>query len=226
MTFEDREDETHPSYGLVGFSRVTASGGNKLFGSHLEHHHDTIYLRIHQAAIKHTYGCDWFMARTPSCIEVELSPAQFATLLTTMNIGDGVPCTIRRLNGQSVEEVPYEHTTEQNRTREDYALTVKDLLKSIPVKRAELDRILDSSKMTKKDKKAVKDAVHHIFMFFESNADFALEQFTEAADKVVVEAKAQVEEFVTSTLSKLGMEALREKFGHVGLFTGKTKEGE
>ena len=162
MSF-DGPEEKHPSYGTVGLSRITSSGGNKLFGSHLEHHHDTMLLRIHSAALMHDLGCDWVHADMNPLIEVELSPAQFASMLTTTNVGNGVPCTIRRLDGALVEDVPHTHKTEQARARDDFALTVKELLDSIPVKRKELDRVLDGTRMSKKDKKAVRDAVHHIF---------------------------------------------------------------
>ena len=76
---------THPSYGMVQFSRVT--GGNcRLFGSALEGHNHRIELRIFEAEMHIDH--DLHMERPygkGQIIEVALSAAQFAELLTTMN---------------------------------------------------------------------------------------------------------------------------------------------
>src|SRR5208337_4240325 len=101
-----REDYHDPSYAMVSFSRISAGGeGLSLFGSSIKHH-SAITLSIKQARLSRDTDLshDWYFAenRFP-LIEVTLSPNQFAELLTSMNVGDGVPATLTLYNGQGYE---------------------------------------------------------------------------------------------------------------------------
>ena len=84
--------EKDKSWGMVGFYR-TYGGGKELFGSDVTNH-NTIRLTIKHARKHRELGKDWTMGDDIIC-EVELSALQFAELLTNMNVGDGVPCTIK-----------------------------------------------------------------------------------------------------------------------------------
>ncbi len=53
---------------------------------------------------------DWFLAGTDindMIVEVEMSYTQFAEAITSLNIGDGIPVTITKVNGTFVEPCPY-----------------------------------------------------------------------------------------------------------------------
>ena len=108
---EDNNREKHPSFGMVGFSRISC-GNQRLFGSSIEH--DTmIALRVHTAYRTESFGYEHVYA-DEDIVEVMLSPAQFSELLTTMNIGDGVPCTIRfdKENGHIKQPESYTNARE------------------------------------------------------------------------------------------------------------------
>ena len=83
---------SHPSYGTLAFSRRTG-GATPLFGSSIEHR-DTIAMTLYHADITrglhedHVYG-------NKVIAEVEMSYSQFAEAITSMNMGSGVPVTIR-----------------------------------------------------------------------------------------------------------------------------------
>ena len=99
--------ESHPAWGMVEFSRVEHGGPCRLFGSSLTNHGTTIILRVWEASRKHDCGQDWYHGSIrKELIAVEMSAAQFAGLLTTMNVGNGVPCTIRHVQGVQRPEVP------------------------------------------------------------------------------------------------------------------------
>jgi len=117
--------ERHESFGLVGFSRV--QGSTHLFGSHLERHHHFIVLRVHRAQVVHSslgYDRHRTDGRVP-IVEVEMSAAQFAEAITTMNVGEGVPCTIRSVEGCPMEPVPEAVVTENVKIRDGFAEKVK-----------------------------------------------------------------------------------------------------
>jgi hypothetical protein len=93
-------EKKHPSFGMVSFSRCYGTN-RRLFQSHVKNM-TTVRLRIKQASVKHSLHQDHTYGEE-SLIEVELSPAQFAELLTSMNVGDGVPCTINYVNEKKLK---------------------------------------------------------------------------------------------------------------------------
>jgi len=208
------EPKKHPSFGVIGISRIHGERGG-FFGSHVKKHHDFISLRISNASYRHELGKDWIRADGMlPIIEVELTPAQFAAMLTTMNVGDGVPCTIKFRDGKPTEPVPDDYGAEHERVVEEFR-------QKIEAKRAEVQPRLARVRelLTKKgtlrvaEKEEILDLVEGLFRdFSRGNADFILEQFERSAEKVVTEAKALVDEFITSTAARLGMKALKERF--------------
>jgi hypothetical protein len=213
----DREKrEAHPSFGVIGLYRQTTCGiqaRNKLFGSSLSDHPETIVIKLNRATRKHDLGRDWIYADSiQPLFSVELSPAQFAAMITTMNVGDGVPCTVRVLNREPVDEMPAEYETEAEKTRNYYGDSLRERLDKLSSERKRLSQVLSKKKLTKKDKEEVAFMVEKVFRMFEGDAEFMLGQFERAAERVVVAAKGQVDAFITSTAARLGIEALREKF--------------
>jgi len=213
---DPKDYERHPSFGIIGFHRISHGlGRNLLFGSHLDRHHETIELRVFRASRDHSLAHDTVYAelRGRPLIEVELSPAQFAQLLTTMNVGDGVPCTIRWVNGERMPDVPDEHESEQVKIYKGFQGGLDRMVAALDEKRQRLDEILSKKSFNKDDRKEIRNLVFGIFQYLESNASFVLNSFEESAEKVVTAAKAQVDEFVLGALIRAGMEKLAEQFG-------------
>ena len=208
--------EHHPSYGLVGFHRISSAGPRRLFGSRLTTHPTTILLRIHHASVEHDLARDWIYAdgRLP-IVEVELSPAQFSELLTTMNVGDGVPCTIRNCReGKSlrVDDVPQEHTVEQEKIYKSFRGELNERLETIKDRQKRLRELLDKKgKLNKAERAEIYNLSDGLFRFFWDHAPFILKSFEESAEKVASEAKASVDSFVTTAVTKLGVKSLKDR---------------
>lgn len=207
LNMSRKDEETHPSYGLVQFNRVTGTGGGRLFGSHLADHHTTIRLQISKAAKSHDLSQNWFMPRG-QMIEVELSAAQFAELLTTMNYGSGVPCTIRRVNNEGVEPPPPESALEHEQIRKGFKKRMDEMTKDLKTASVEVDEIMDKDYINKDDRAKVKTTFKMFIQEIRQNMPFALEQFEESAEKVVTHAKAEVEAFVHNVITKAGLDKL------------------
>ena len=208
------EFEKHPSWGMAVFSRITFAGKHRLFGSSLENHGSSIVLTIREAQRKHDLSQDWLhsSSRLPVC-EVEFSAAQFAALLTTMNIGDGVPCTIRYVDGKARPEPP-----DDQREVERVQASFKDNLKEITSKLAELMKGADEMLGRKEglkvgDRKELRHRLDMIRQDIESNLPFVLKQFERATEKVTTSAKAEIDAFVTEAATRLGMERLKTLVG-------------
>jgi len=201
--------EEHESFGLVGFSRIThggVKGGTNLFGSAICHHH-TIALRIKRATKTrrlhddHYYGGD-------TIIEVEMSPNQFSEAITTMNVGDGVPCTIRRIGKQGMAECP-EETMRQVFEEEFKQTCVKTSNMACELVR-KASEILDQKTIKVSERKELLEILRRIQQDLQSNLPFIGTQFNEAMDDVVADAKGAVEAFFTHRINDLGIQAIQQ----------------
>ena len=97
MSLSEKKIE-HESFGIVGISRTTCNMGLNFHGSDVRHS-SFLSLRIYKSRIDRHLHKDWHHA-TEKIVEVELTHAQFSEMVSNMNCGDGVPCTIKSLNGE------------------------------------------------------------------------------------------------------------------------------
>lgn len=93
---------SHSSWGLLQISRISGSGSQSLFGSSIKHS-NTIALRIYKAKKHRSLSRDWYINEGCPYIKIEMSPAQWAEAITSLNIGCGVPCTITQKDGQLIK---------------------------------------------------------------------------------------------------------------------------
>jgi len=208
---EDEKVTTHPSYGLVGFSRASVCGmkNRRMFGSAIGKHFNIVLLEIRRAEQHHHLSRDWFHGRE-ELIRVELSEAQFASLLTNMNSGDGVPCTITYVKGEGRIDPPPDEPVEAERVRRGFEEKFQKFRDEFAGMAKRAHEILGKAGA----KKAERDEMIRMFEraagYMENNAGFVVEQFAEATEKVVTHAKAEVDAFVANAARVTGMERLKE----------------
>jgi hypothetical protein len=204
----DTKEFRHESYGMVMFSRCGGSPG-RLFGSSLSDHPTTIHLRIAKGVRRHSLNEDRFSGEGIPFVEVILSAAQFAELLTTMNVGDGVPCTISRLGTMRVPSPPQEELTEPEQIKADFGETTDAILDRMKAFRALLEKAAD--KMGKKDRESILFEFGILESHTKGNIPFVADRFHEATDRMVAHAKAEVDAFMTHAVMAAGMKALSER---------------
>lgn len=195
----------HESFGVAAFHRVTHGGGrNTLFQSSTDNH-ITVQLTISRATLNHGLGHDSVFA-DEELIEVEFTPAQFAELLTTLNMGPGSPCTIRRVQGKSTERINYE--TETSRIHTAFKTKAKDFGKKLRETKEELCQTIEKAKISQKLQKELLGFLETAICHIESNAPFMVEQFEDAARKVVTQAKSEMDAFVAHAVQSAGLDAI------------------
>ncbi len=93
---------SHPAFGRLSITK--SSGSQALFGVDASSTYSSVLLRVHHAqqVLKTREGTARAYTHGPAVLEVEMSPAQFADLITSMGSFEGVPCTIRIRDGQIV----------------------------------------------------------------------------------------------------------------------------
>jgi hypothetical protein len=233
MPLNDKEiRKTHPSYGLIGIARSTCSGkGARLFGSAVGTHHEVICLTIKRAEamtslgglLNHVFGHE-------TLIEVALSPAQYVALISSPNVGDGVPCTIERLLGVMIDPPPAEKVAVEQ-ARDHFQNKTAELVVWMCTRRSDLKTILAKDRLTKADKEQISDLLETVIREVGSNMPYAVRVFGETTEKVVAAAKAELDAFVTGAVNRLGLTKLRELAsgafgdGQAALGSGHAEEG-
>lgn len=201
---DHRHVEDHPAGVTVQFSRV--SGSRSFFGSSIKSH-SWIQLTIRKATLESSFGEDRASTTHNPIVEVDLSPAQFAELLTTMNYGVGVFGTMTHFDKKSVEKYVAPEP-EIERTEAYVHEKIDAMFARHEETIAELSALVEKSKLNQKDKKEMLMRLR-VDDHLRSNYDFFKKQLTEVKGKLVTQAKAEVEAHISASVSNAGLEALR-----------------
>lgn len=197
----DEKRDQLPSYGVVGISRCQVGGrGATLFNSPFRHHH-VIALTISSAYTRRDLN-ETRVFSEKEMVRVSMSEVQFAQMVTTLNCGDGTPCTIERFDGQSIPAPPIENF------REIHAKEARESLEGLSKAALELDALTKKSSWNAAEKARMRDLSGTIERTLRSNLGFAQEQFERKMTEVVAAAKAEVEAHVSAVLRNAGLEHL------------------
>jgi hypothetical protein len=196
----------HPSYGMVSFSH--RSGNPKLFHSALENHSNYITLAIKTCTlVRSDTGDRLYGPVRGDLIEVDLSASQFTELLTTMNIGLGVACTINTFNNKAVPPPP-DIDSQSESLKTEFRERVKDFADDILKDTKEVGDLLNKPSLNKADRSKILGILTRVSQELKQNIPFFLEVYEEATDKVVDAAKAEIEGFMVSAVRQAGLAAL------------------
>jgi hypothetical protein len=197
--------QTHPSYGMVGFSRVHVGGkGVNLFGSSVRQS-EVIALKVSTGQVRRDLARNWY-TDVESIVEVYMSPNQFAELITHLNSGAGIPCTITRNGNKSVPPCP--EFDERQQFEEEFKDDVKKIMSRTASLIADVEERFKKKSIGVGDKEAILQELALIRQDIEQNLPFVQTQFNEAIDKTATEAKATVEAFVENKIREAGLEHL------------------
>ena len=202
----ENDEEVHESYGMVGLSRCSVGpAGMNLFGSSIRHG-SVMTLTVRKASKRRELHREWIHGRE-EIVEVFLSPAQFADLITSPNVGFGVPCSIRHMAGKAMGECP--EVQQRQLFEQEFKDDVRKVMSDAGQLVKDVKELLDGkANITQADRKAIVHKLDMLMQHINSSMPFVQSQFNEAMDKTVTEAKAEVEEFVNAKIHSLGIQAL------------------
>ena len=197
-------EETHPAFALIGASRVSVGGvgqGAVLFDSDILHGH-TVRVRLHTASRSRDLSHDWIHSRK-QIIEIEMSEAQWASFVSSMNVGNGVPCTIRH---QGYEQVPeFELDPRLGVTMAETKASAEKAFDGIKDAMAVYEKALKDKVPAKERNQALRD-LHFSIENAVPNVNYAGTQLVKQAEDVVTKMRSDVEAFVVSKARQLGMD--------------------
>lgn len=201
----EREKYRHPSYGQIRFARI--QGHQRFYGSELEQDH-YIQLEICQSSVEKDLSNDWYHAEN-ELIQVRMTSNQFAEMITSLN-HEGIPCTIEYLCGEKIDPLPNienkkELTHRQFRERLD---SLSEKLSNI---RSEIYEITKKTKLSKDDLRRIQINSDILVQEVTSNIPFFGECFQEHMDKIVIEAKTEIEAAIQHKINMLGLTELHKQ---------------
>lgn len=226
----NKETKRHPAFGVIQISRV--SGTTRLFQSDFTHQH-FISIRIHTAEQTEGYGVDTNAYPREEIVEVSMSEAQFARLMTTPNLGCGTPCTIesvrtpKSLAKYGGKRLP---TIEKTDVQETHRDKVEQLCKERLEEFDEIQKQLQEWRNAKhRPTLAELDALIRQLacMHLASNFGFLQQVLEEHMEKTVEEGRTEIEAHIMQTVNQLGLStAQKEGFPRMEHVDQKVIEGD
>lgn len=207
MNIDKAKIKKHESFGMVQFNRISSNIPKKFFGSSVRSG-NYIELNLYEAEkLQEGSSIRYFANKT--IMKVRLSPNQFAELLTTMNIGSGVPCTIEYIEGKTIEECSDEDNIRELH-KKDFKKQIEKATKEVQEAIDDVSKLVEVSKVSFgiKQRKELLQKLNHVLMRLKSNLPYYHQQFDEAVDKTVSEAKSELDSFANNMITKLGLESL------------------
>lgn len=179
-----RTRHTHPAFAQIGVARV--SGKTNLYGSDFEHN-GFITLTIATSKLERDLSSDWYFD-DQQLIKVAMSESQWATLVSSLNVGSGVPCTLEWLIGEGyIPELP---------TPSSRASTFgKELQRDFDEAIASLDELRASLESSGLPKKKIAEFIAHADRArrsITSSAPYVVNQFDEHMENQVEKAKGEI----------------------------------
>lgn len=211
----DKTINKHPSYAMAGFKRVHSGGNHKFFGSDIDCS-SWIELEIKK-------GCEYFRdgEKYPSSvfdgggsyISVAFTPVQFAELLTTLNMGEGVPCTITTLDNKMVERIPDDFSPNSlDYQKGHFKKELKDFNNNLKSSIDSVSELLKKKTLSKADKETILNIFSNISRKVNSDIPYYVEYYKEATDKIVTHAKGEIDAALQHCLINTGLKALGVDF--------------
>jgi hypothetical protein len=198
--------DTHPSYGLIQFNRVTGTPQN-LFGTNLKVQNFIEFKVLrgerHESDTREDYYGNEILIRG------WMSANQFAECITNMNVGHGVPCTLRDI--YKVGDLPYppQQPVRTHKIQEAFEEKMKSFAAKLENSLKQINVILDKTgSINKSDRVELKRTLTDSIMEVKSNIPFMLNEYDEAAQKMVTQAKTEFDSFVTHAAMRIGMEQM------------------
>lgn len=191
----------HPAFGQIGAYHT--SGRAVLYGSDFVHQH-YVTVRIARSTLNRNLSRDRYFGGQ-EVVEVAMSEAQWATFVATPNQGSGVPCTLSRIQGETMPELP-----DPPAVHSSYKAEAKDAVAQVERELRDLREHLarDLKGLSGKAQSAALGHVDAALRAISSSLPFIAESMGEFMEGVVEKAKIEVDAYVSQTIHRAGLTAL------------------
>lgn len=190
---------THPSFAQIKADRV--SGNSTLYDSEFNHH-NTIRVTVSSSEMVRTLSRNYHF-EADDLITIEMSEAQWATFVSSLNVGSGVPCSLRRDHGEGIPALSRPITQ-----REKFKVEFDEKITNAIDRLGALESMITDAKLSAKAQKEMVDAINYVKRSFTSSMPFVAEKFAEHMETTVEKAKIEINAFTTQALIDAGRQSL------------------
>lgn len=185
---KDSEYETHEAFGMAGLTRV--SGYNdRMFGSDVPHN-GWIELTVYKGAVKRDLNQEWF-SEDGQHVVVQLTHSQFSEMISNMNCGHGVPCTVKAVAGKRMQPPPM--IDRSNQYTEEFRSDLEDIASGMDSAIEKMTALFEKTGATKKEKESVLKELQRVKQDIGKNLPFVEKQFGRCINKATDDAKRNIE---------------------------------
>jgi hypothetical protein len=164
-----------------------------------------VTLSVRAAELQRNYARDDYFAKGLPLVEIALSEAQWATLVSSLNVGQGVPCTLEYAEGK---ECPGTPRRESGKVHEE---EFKERIKELGTRVAETRKAIEEEMgLSKKKKDAAMAHLARLEQDLTQNLPWYTKVLEEHMHKTVESAKVEVSAYVNSVVARAGIKALTE----------------
>lgn len=198
----ETETSRHPAFAQVSIHHT--QGSACLYGSDFEHQ-SFVTLTIKRSQLNRDLNRDWHFERE-TMIEVALSEAQFATMISAPN-RSGVPCTLLQKDMDMIPGLPRRDSMKLYDA--ELAQKMKDVVKGLEAHRAAIKAA--GAKLPKKVQAEMLAPIEDAIREIASNVPFVMRSFDEHMETSIEKAKVEVNAYVTHAVMRAGVDALNGK---------------
>lgn len=200
----DKETEKieHPAFGQICFSRVQ-SNGTAFYGSQVKQQH-YIMMEVRESFLNRTLSRDWYFP-DKTILRLRMTSNQFAEMITSLNHGSGVPCTLEYLKCEKIESFDGEQETKNRATHRQFKERLEQFADTLKGQQTKAKDLVKKKTLSKQDQH---DLLHHLEWMtgeIERNMPYFMECFQETMDDVIIEAKTEAENAIQHKLTSLGL---------------------
>lgn len=203
----EKEILSHPSFGQIRFNRTDANG-KTFYGSALPQDH-YISMEVYHSEIHRDLTQDDYYSRG-QILRVRMSSGQFAEMITSLNIGSGVPCTIERIEGKEIPKLP-ELENRQEFVLRKFEDRMKEFADKLRERQKQAKELVAKKTLSKDEMRQLQTHLDSMTMEIERNIPYFSKCFQENTNEVVVEAKIEIENALQHKINTLGLKALHDQ---------------
>lgn len=205
---------THPAFGQISASRV--QGDTTLYGSDFVHHH-FIIIRIARSELCRDLNHDWHFAGR-EYVEVALSEAQWATFVSSLNNGSGIPCTVQHVDHEMMPSIPLRR--QEDVFKAELHSTLGDAVAKVERTIAAINGDLGQG-ISGKKREAILAHLDRLRRDLDDSLPFTAKSFEKHMENTVEKAKVEVNAYMQATISRAGLAALGDGAGPLLLESGE-----
>lgn len=206
----NKEFKTHPSYGQITLTKPVSGRGVNLFGSKVRHP-SFVSMRISTAKISED-GFSEFIFGERAFVEIHMSEAQWAHMVSSFGDGSGTPVTISYREGHGNIEAPPDAVPVIDLAKKSADETKQALVKRLKDLEADVKNLSEKEgTVKKKDLTRLALDFNILASWLSGNFDFLENQVKERMEKEVAKAHIEIDALVSNAITRLGERALGQQ---------------